>query len=470
MFPQGLPSLATFTDLYELTMAQAYWQEGMTGEATFSFFFRSLPPHRGYLIAAGIEQILEEIEHFHFTEDDLIALRRLHRFREDFLDFLAGIRFSGSVRAVAEGTIVFPQEPLLEVTAPILEAQLIETLVVNRLHVYTLLASKAARVRWAAGPQRLVVDFGARRCHGWEAADMAAYCGWLVGFEGTSNVHAGLRYGIPLYGTMAHSFVSAFPRELDAFRAYARTFPDSTVLLVDTYDTVEGIKHALHVASELQKQGYQLRGIRLDSGDLLSLSQVARQLADAAGFPHLQIFASGGIDEYTIEHLVHHGAPIDAYGVGTKVGVSQDAPYGDCAYKLVNYAGRATLKLSEHKQTLPGPKQVYRFYDTTGRMLYDQIGLADEPAPVGGQPLLHEVMRQGRRLRPAVSLQEARSHFRQQWASLPESHKDLHDPATYDVQVSVRLYQLTKQLTEQLQAELHLCNPEHSPSPRSGKD
>jgi nicotinate phosphoribosyltransferase len=470
MIPQQSPSLATFTDLYELTMAQAYWQEGMTGEATFSFFFRSLPPHRGYLVAAGIKQLLEEIEHFRFTEDDIAALRQLRRFKEDFLDYLASVRFTGSVRAVAEGTIVFPHEPLLEVTAPILQAQLVETLVVNRLHVYTLLASKAARVRWAAGPQRLVVDFGARRCHGLEAADVAAYCGWLVGFEGTSNVHAGLRYGIPLYGTMAHSFITAFPRELDAFQAYARTFPDSTTLLVDTYDTVEGIKHALRIAAELQRQGYQLRGIRLDSGDLLSLSQIARQLADAAGFPNLQIFASGGIDEYIIEHLVTRHAPIDAFGVGTKVGVSHDAPYGDCAYKLVTYAGRATLKLSEHKQTLPGPKQVYRFYDAAGRMLYDQIALVDEPGPAGGQPLLQEVMRDGRRLQPAVSPEAARLNFRQQWARLPEACKDLHNPETYDVQLSVRLHQLTKQLTEQLRAELHASDPNHSTSPSHGKD
>ncbi|MCX8139651.1 MAG: nicotinate phosphoribosyltransferase [Gemmataceae bacterium] len=462
MAPRMHPSLATFTDLYELTMAQAYWQEGMAETATFSFFFRSLPPHRGYLVAAGIEPLLAELDGFHFTEEDIAALRQLRRFHEDFLSYLAGVRFTGSVRAVAEGTVVFANEPLLEVTAPILQAQLVETLVVNRLHVYTLLASKAARVRWAAGPQRQVVDFGARRCHGLEAADIAAYSGWLVGFEGTSNVHAGLRYGIPLYGTMAHSFVTAFPHELDAFRAYARTFPDSTTLLVDTYDTVAGIKHALRIAGELQQQGHQLRGIRLDSGDLASLSRIARQLADAAGFPHLQIFASGGIDEYTIEQLVAQRAPIDAFGVGTKYGVSQDAPYGDCAYKLVSYAGRATLKLSEHKQTLPGSKQVYRFYDPTGQMLYDQIALAEEPPPLGGQPLLHEVIHEGRRVHPPVSLDASRQYFRQQWASLPEPCKDLHNPVPYDVQLSVRLHQLTKQLSEQLRAELH--PPDHMPA------
>lgn len=458
MTPHRFPSLATFTDLYELTMAQAYWQEGMTGTATFSFFFRSLPPHRGYLVAAGIEPLLEELEEFHLTADDIAALRQLKRFQEDFLNYLASVRFTGSVRAVAEGTVVFANEPVVEVTAPILQAQLVETLVVNRLHVYTLLASKGARVRWAAGPQRQVVDFGARRCHGVEAADIAAYCGWLVGFEGTSNVHAGLRYGIPLYGTMAHAFVTAFTQELEAFRAYARTFPDSTTLLVDTYDTVVGIKHALRIAGELQQQGYQLRGIRLDSGDLLALSRIARQLADAAGFPHLQIFASGGMDEYTIEHLVAQRAPIDAFGVGTKYGVSQDAPYGDCAYKLVSYNGRATLKLSEHKQTLPGAKQVYRFYDPAGQMLYDQIALDDEPPPLGGQPLLREMIREGRRIHPPLSLDVCRQYFRQQWAGLPEPCKDLHNPAPYDVQLSVRLHQLTKQLTEQLRAGLQAAD------------
>ncbi|MCS7022392.1 MAG: nicotinate phosphoribosyltransferase [Gemmataceae bacterium] len=440
------PSLATFTDLYELTMAQAYWREGLTAEATFSFFFRSLPPQRGYLVAAGIDQVVTELEQFHFTTDDIAELQRLQRFDEDFLRYLSGWRFRGTVRAVAEGTLVFAHEPLLEVTAPIIEAQVVETLVVNRLHLHTLLASKAARVRWAAGPHRQVIDFGARRCHGLEAAQAAARCGWLVGFDGTSNVMAGLRYGIPLYGTMAHSFVTAFADELAAFRAYARTFPDSTTLLVDTYDTVEGIKHALRVAAELSQQGHQLRGIRLDSGDLLTLSRIARELADAAGFPQLQIFVSGGIDEYAIEQLVRQQAPVDAFGVGTKVGVSQDAPYGDCAYKLVAYNGQPRLKLSEHKQTLPAAKQVYRFYDAAGQMLYDQIALADEPSPPGGQPLLHEVMRQGQRVVPPPTLEQSRQYFRQHWAGLPPVCKDLHQPAPYDVQLSVALHQLTQKL------------------------
>lgn len=449
MTAAAFPSLATFVDLYELTMAQAYWRQGMSGQAVFSFFFRSLPPQRGYLVAAGIEQLLEEIEQFRFTSEDIDGLRRLGRFDAEFLRYLAAVRFRGRVRAVPEGTLVFANEPLVEVEGPILEAQLLETLVVNRLHLHTLLASKAARVRWAAGGQRLVVDFGARRCHGVEAAEAAARNGYLVGFDGTSNVHAGLRYGIPLYGTMAHSFVTAFPSELEAFRAYARTFPDSTTLLVDTYDTVEGVKHALRVATELQQQGHRLRGIRLDSGDLLALARIARELADAAGFADLQIFASGGVDEYVIDQLVRQQAPIDAFGVGTRVGVSQDAPYGDCAYKLVVYDGRPTLKLSEHKQTLPGAKQVYRFYDGAGRMLYDQIVLADEPPPPGGQPLLQEVIRDGRRIRPSRSLAQCRHDFQTQWAALPESYKHLHEPMPYDVQISVRLYQLTQQLANQ---------------------
>lgn len=443
------PSLATFSDLYELTMAQAYWRSGMTGRAVFSFFFRSLPAHRSYLVAAGIEQILSEIENFHFSREDLAGLRQLQRFDEEFLNYLATVRFTGSVRAVAEGTILFANEPLLEVEGPIIEGQLLETLVVNRLHLHTLLASKAARVRWAAGAQRLVVDFGARRCHGVEAADAAARAGYLVGFDGTSNVQAGLRYTIPVYGTMAHSFVMAFPNEIDAFRAYARTFPHNTTLLVDTYDTVEGIKHALRVAAELQAQGYRLRGIRLDSGDLLVLSRVARQLADAAGCQDLQIFASGGIDEYVIDDLLQQQAPIDAFGVGTRVGVSQDAPYGDCAYKLVAYEGRPTLKLSEHKQTLAGAKQVYRFFDPTGRLQFDQIALAEEPPPPSGLPLLQPVIQGGQRVVPPQTLRQARQHFHECFQALPEPYKHLHQPATYDVQISVRLYQLTQQLTAQ---------------------
>ncbi len=441
-------ALTLFTDLYELTMAQTYWQAGMHELATFSFFFRKLPADRGYLVAAGIEQVLDYLEQFRFDAAALAALERLGRFDPAFLRFLEQVRFTGQVRAVPEGTLVFADEPLLEVVAPILEGQLVETYIVNQLHLHTLLATKAARVRWAAG-SRQVIDFGARRCHGVEAATAAAYCGWLVGFDGTSNVLAGLQYNIPVYGTMAHAFISAFPREIDAFRTYARSFPDKTTLLVDTYDTLAGVRHALVVARELRQQGHELQGIRLDSGDLLELSRSARALADAAGFPGLRIFASGSLDEYVVDELVRAGAPIDAFGVGTKVGVSADAPYGDCAYKLTAYAGRPVLKLSEHKQSLPGAKQVYRGYDAAGQLAYDLISGWDEPAPPEMQPLLEVRMEQGRRTTPAPSVEARRAYFRRQFAALPDPYKSLCQPPRYEVRLSPALARLAQEVAEQ---------------------
>jgi nicotinate phosphoribosyltransferase len=448
------PSLALFTDLYELTMAQAYWQSSTTGSATFSLFFRKLPPDRGYLVAAGLEPVLGYLERFRFTDADIAYLRSLGRFDGRFLDFLSGVRFSGDVRAMPEGTLFFPDEPVLEVTGPIIEAQLVETFVVNQIHLHTILATKAARVRYAAG-DRQVIDFGARRCHGVEAADVAARVGCLVGFDGTSNTMAAARYGIPPYGTMAHSFVCAFPTEVESFRRYARSFPDATTLLVDTYDTVEGVRKTLEVAAELRRKGHELRGVRLDSGDLLALSKETRRLADEAGFPRLQIFASGGLDEFEVDALVRAGAPIDGFGVGTKVGVSADAPHADCAYKLVEYAGRPVLKLSPRKQTRPGPKQVFRFSDPGGRTSHDVISCAGEAPDGPDEPLLTTVMRKGKRLGPPVPLAESRERFRAGFALFPDRHKALRSPEPYRVRFSEGLDRLTREVVaEALQREL----------------
>lgn len=447
------PSPALFTDLYELTMAQAYRQSDTTGLATFSLFFRKLPPDRGYLVAAGLEPVLGYLERFRFTDADVAYLRTLGRFDDRFLEFLSGLRFTGAVRAMSEGTLFFADEPVLEVTGPIVEAQLIETFVLNQVHLHTVLASKAARVRHAAG-DRQVIDFGARRCHGVEAAVVAARVGSLVEFDGTSNTMTAARYGIPPYGTMAHSFVCAFPTEVESFRRYAESFPDATTLLVDTYDTIEGVRKALAVAGELRRGGHELRAVRLDSGDLLALSREARRLADAAGFPEIQIFASGGLDEFEVDALIRAGAPIDAFGVGTKVGVSADAPYGDCAYKLVEYAGRPVLKLSPGKQTRPGPKQVFRYHEFGGCMSYDVVTRADEMPDGPGNPLLAAVMQDGKRLGPPVGLPECRSLFRAGFALLPDRHKMLRAPEPYRVRVSDGLEQLTREMTETLRREL----------------
>jgi nicotinate phosphoribosyltransferase len=442
------PSPALFADLYELTMAQAYWRSGTTAPATFSLFVRAYPPDRGYFIAAGLEGVLDYLEHFRFTPADLDSLHGLGRFNDQFLDVLAGLRFTGDVRALPEGTVFFVNEPVLEVTAPVIEAQLVETFLVNQVNVQTLLATKAARVRHAAR-DRQVIDFAARRCHGTEAADLFARAGYLAGFDGTSNTRAGARFGIPVSGTMAHSFVCCYPSEAESFRQFARSFPDATILLVDTYDTVAGVRKAAAVAAELRRQGHELRAVRLDSGDLRGLSVQARRILDEAGLPGVKVFASGGLDEYEVDELLRAGAPIDGFGVGTRVGVSADAPLTDCAYKLVQYAGRPVLKLSPKKQTLPGPKQVYRYRGAAGQYDYDVIAGADEPAPLGAEPMLTPVMARGKRLQPAEPLATARERFRREFAALPDGHKALRSPARYEVRVSSRLEALTRHVVEE---------------------
>ena len=374
------PSLALFTDLYELTMAQAYWQSGVREQATFSLFFRSYPPDRSYFVLAGVQDVLDHLEGFRFSGDDIEFLGSTDRFDAGFVDFLHGLRFTGSVRAMHEGSMFFANEPVIEVTAPVIEAQIVETFLINQVNLQSVLATKASRVVHAARG-RSVVDFAARRTHGIDAADKLGRVSYMVGFDGTSNMLAGKRYGIPTFGTMAHSFVETFPTELDSFRAYAESFPDSTTLLVDTYDTLEGVKKAVSVAGEMRRRGHVSRAIRLDSGDLLDLAVKARAMLDGAGLADVQVFASGGLDEFGVDSLLGSGAPIDGFGVGTKVGVSADAPWTDCAYKLVEYDGRPVLKLSPGKQSLPGRKQVFRYRDESGIYVRDVVGLADEQPP-----------------------------------------------------------------------------------------
>ena len=440
--------LGLFTDLYELTMAQVFFNQGMFAPATFSLFIRQYPPHRGFLISAGLEDVLEYLDNLNFSKASLDYLLSQGIFSDDFLDYLGGVRFTGSVRAMPEGRLFFVDEPVLEVTGPIIEAQLAETFIINQLNLQTLLATKAARCVWAAQGS-ILSDFASRRTQGVDAALKMARCSYIAGFESTSNVLAAQRYGIPPAGTMAHSFISSFPSESDAFRSYARTFPTRTVLLLDTYDTIAGAHKAVEVARQLEADGQRLMAVRLDSGDFDSLSREVRNILDEAGFGYVKILASGGLDEHQVDRLARDGAPIDIFGLGTKVGVSADAPWSDMAYKLVCYDQRPVMKLSPEKAYQPGAKQVFRFKDVGRQLSRDVIGLQDETMP-DGEPLLIQVMAQGRRTVPTPTLQDVRELFCQEFLSLPDQFKGLKRPPHYPVAVSPRL----QKLTSQVQAEI----------------
>ncbi|WP_112661589.1 nicotinate phosphoribosyltransferase [Microvirga flavescens] len=395
-------SNALFTDLYELTMLHAYVELGMAETATFDLFFRKLPPGRNYLLACGIGSLLDEIEALAFSKDDIAYLATLNLFPKAFLDRLESFHFTGTILAVPEGTPIFPNEPLLEVIAPIGEAQLIETLVLNQIGLQTILASKAARVVKAANGRR-VIDFGGRRAQGIDAAIKGARAFYIAGVEATSNVAAGKKYGIPVVGTMAHSFIEACSNESEAFRGFSSVFPETT-LLVDTYDTLDGVRRVVSLALALGPQ-CRIRSVRLDSGNLAELAIEARRILDEAGLERIQIFASGGLDEREIAHILSAGAPIDAFGVGTDMSVSSDAPALDLAYKLVEYAGTGRMKLSAGKRTLPGRKQVFRTF-RDGLMDGDVIARDIERLP--GTPLLHPVMLNGRRVAPPSPLPDLR--------------------------------------------------------------
>lgn len=438
------PPSGLLVDLYELTMGESYVAEGITErEATFSLFFRTLPSGWGYVVAAGLESALRYLEELRFTEDDLAYLRGTGLFGEAFLERLRSFRFGGQVRAVPEGTPLFPGEPFLEVTAPLLEAQVVETMLLNEIHLQTLVASKAARsVEAAAG--RTLVDFSLRRTHGGEAGIAVARASFLAGFDATSNVLAGRLFGIPIAGTMAHSYVESFEDELEAFRAFARRYPDTTILLVDTYETLEGVRRAAVVGRELAAAGHRLRGVRLDSGDVAELSRAARKILDDAGLDDASVFVSGGIDEHEIARLLAAGAPIEGFGVGTKMGVSADAPYLDVAYKLVEIDGRPVLKLSAGKATLPGRKQVWR-ERRDGRPVRDVLGLPEPEGQVDGEELLREVMSDGRATW-SEPLEAIRERARRERESLPTKVRAL-DGCGYEVRIDPGLEALQARLT-----------------------
>ncbi|MCW2913348.1 MAG: putative nicotinate phosphoribosyltransferase [Actinomycetia bacterium] len=430
------------TDLYELNMAVSYLRRDMTGPATFSLFIRRMPPDRGFMVTCGLDDCLEFLAGFGFTTGDLEYLRVAQRYDEASLAALGALRFTGEVWAVPEGRVVFAGEPLLEVTAPIAEAQLVETVLLNHLTFQTSIATKAARCMEAAAHAQ-VIDFSFRRTQGLEAGLAVARASAIAGFAGTSNVEAARRHGLPAVGTMAHSFIEAFPDEQSAFAAFADDFPDRTTFLVDTYDTIGGIRSAIEVARRLGLG--PPAGIRLDSGDLGALAAQARRMLDAAGFHSTRIVASGGLDEYAIAGLVAAGAPIDVYGVGTKMGVSADAPYVDSAYKLVAFGGRPVMKLSPGKITEPGAKQVYRGADG------DVLTLREETAPVGHEPLLVPVMRGGHRISPAEPLAVSRDRCAADLAALPAAVRRLRAPDTIPVQPSERLGRLRDRLRAEMQ-------------------
>ena len=440
--------LGLFTDLYELTMAQAYFQQGMRQPATFGLTVRSYPPNRGYLVSAGLEDVLDYLAGLRFDDDAVGYLDSLGMFTADFLDYLRGLRFTGTVRAVPEGRLFFADEPVMEVTAPIIEAQLAETYIINQMNLQTSLATKAARCVWAA-QGRGIADFASRRTQGSDAAMKMARASYLAGFASTSNVLAASHYAIPPAGTMAHSFISSFPSELEAFRAYSRSFPDRTVLLLDTYDTVAGAWNAVAVGKELEADGQRLFAVRLDSGDFADLSRKVRRVLDSEGLDYVRILASGGLDEYELDALVREGAPIDLFGVGTKAGVSADAPWSDMVYKLVCFDGRPVMKLSEGKMSLPGAKQVFRRRNDDGSLSGDIIGLQKEAGPVGAEPLLEEVMADGVRTADAAPLAGLRQQFGEEFASLEPRFKDLRRPPRFPVSISSRLQRLTSEVREE---------------------
>ena len=382
------------TDLYQLTMLQTYHERGMQDTAVFELFVRKMPAGRSFLMAAGLEQALEFLEAAAFTREELDWLAGTGRFDRRFIDWLAHWRFTGDVHAMPEGTLFFPDEPILRITASLPQAQLVETRLINLLQFQVLVASKAARCVLAA-PGKLLVDFGLRRAHGAEAGLLSARASRIAGFGGTSNVEAGRRWDIPLYGTMAHSYVQAHEHEVEAFANFARSHPRANTMLIDTYDTEAAAASLIPLAAELAAEGISIQAVRIDSGDLAEHARRVRSILDDGGLRGVKIFASGNLDEYRLRDLVQSGAPIDGFGVGTRMNTSADAPYLDCAYKLQEYGGRARRKRSEGKATWPGRKQVYRSYDANGKLARDTLTLADDVQT--GEPLLHPVMKGGKR-------------------------------------------------------------------------
>ena len=431
------------TDFYQLAMLNAYFDLGMEDTAVFELFVRRLPPERNFLMVAGLAQIVDFLEDLQFQPEELDYLSADSRFAPAFVDHLAEFRFTGDVHAMAEGTVFFAEEPVLRITAPISQAQLIETRVINILHMQTLVASKASRFVLAANGRR-IVDFGLRCSHGAEAGVFAARASYLAGLDGTATVMAGMRFGIPTTGTMAHSFIQAHDDEATAFANFARSQPGNVTLLVDTYDVGAAAKKVVNLADELAINGEVINAVRIDSGDLGEAARVVRKTLDDGGYPDIRIIVSGSLDEHHVSRLLCEGAPIDGFGVGTNLDVSPDVPVLDCVYKLQEYAGRARRKRSASKHTWPGAKQVYRRFSDAGVMLEDTVSLADDPQP--GEALLEPIMKNGRRLGVSPELGVIRTHAAKSLTQLPESLRKLSTQHHYRVTIADSVRDLAQQV------------------------
>ena len=437
---------ALLTDLYQLTMAEAYLEQRMEEPAVFEFFVRRLPPNRNFLLAVGLEQVLTFLEELRFTLEELAWLERTGRFSSKLLRYLESLRFTGAVRAVQEGTLFFPNEPILQIVAPLPMAQLVETRVMNLLNFQTMIASKAARSVLVAGG-RPIIDFGLRRAHGAEAGLFAARASYLAGFAGTATVLAGMQYGIPIYGTMAHSFVQAHKDETASFEHFAQAQSDNVVLLIDTYDTEAAARKVVSLAPLLERNSISVKGVRLDSGDLAEHAKKVRHILDQGGLRHTRILASGNLDEYRLQTLIQSEAPIDSFAVGTAMTTSSDAPSLDCAYKLQEYAGRPCRKRSEGKATWPGRKQVYRCYGHDGRLDHDIVTTPDDHP--SGEPLLQSVMDGGRRLNLPNPVGAIRTYIGRQLSLLPDPSRRLEGAAPYPVHISQALRDLADSIDYQ---------------------
>src|SRR5271166_6522424 len=433
---------ALLTDLYQLNMLAAYLDHSLTETAVFELFVRKLPPRRGFLMVAGLEQALQLLETLAFTSENLAAIRGLGEFSDRLIAYLRSFRFTGDVDAMPEGTVFFPDEPILRVTAPMPEAPFVETRLVNLLHFQTVIASKAARMVLAASGKPLI-DYGFRRAHGAEAGMLAARASYIAGFSGTATVAAGLEFDIPVYGTMAHSFIQAHDNEILAFEHFASSHPRGLVLLIDTYDTERAAGRVVALAPRLAAQGITIAGVRIDSGDLGEHARRVRRILDDGGLPAVDIVASGGLDEDALLDLSRANAPIDSYGIGTSLTTASDAPALDCAYKLQEYAGTARRKRSEGKATWPGRKQVWRRYDKGGRLAGDLVSLAKDRQE--GEALLRPAMRGGRRLCENRDLAAARDYAKDQLERLPESLTRLK-PYNYPVEIGTPLRELAAEL------------------------
>jgi nicotinate phosphoribosyltransferase len=431
------------TDLYQLTMLQGYFDQGMEETAVFEFFVRKFPSQRNFLIAAGLEQALSFVENLRLTPEELEWISGHSAFRPAFVRYLEKLHFTGDIHAMPEGTVFFPNEPILRVTAPISQAQLVESRLINLLHFQTLIASKAARSVLIA-PNKLLVDFGLRRAHGSEAGVLAARASYLAGFAGSATVLAAPLWGVPIFGTMAHSFIQAHDDEIVAFDHFAHSLPDNVILLIDTYDTEAAAEKVVRLAPELEREGIKIKGVRLDSGDLAEHAFKVRCILDQGGLKDATIFASGSIDEYVLERLLQKGAPIDGFGIGTHMDTSADAPYLDCAYKLVEYAGRARRKRSEGKVLWPGRKQVYRNYGEDGCMTGDVLSVEGDVQE--GEPLIRQFMKAGRRVLTCEPLHDLRQRALAEIKRLPRSLLTLDHAPNYPVTVSEALRNLAQQV------------------------